>query len=127
MNVLSNGSAREDNAPYEKSMKTMVKLNELSFKLLSHLPYFPDLAPSDYWLFADLKRMLQRKRFGSNEEEIAETEAYFEMKDESFYKKGIKKLEKRRNECITLKETMLMNEVKFLGKTVFLLVRPETY
>ena len=46
--------------------------------------------------------MLQGKRFGSNEEVIAETEAYFESKDESFYKKGIEKLEKRWNECITL-------------------------
>ena len=46
--------------------------------------------------------MLQGKRFGSNVEVIAETEAYFESKDESFYKKGIEKLEKRWNECITL-------------------------
>ena len=38
----------QDNAPCHKSMKTMVKLNELSFKLLPHPPYAPDLAPSDY-------------------------------------------------------------------------------
>ena len=46
--------------------------------------------------------MLQGKRFGSNEEEIAEIKAHFESKDESFYKKGIEKLEKRWDECITL-------------------------
>ena len=34
---------------------------------------------------------------------IAETEAYFEAKDKSFYKKGIETLEKRWNKCITLK------------------------
>ena len=62
-------------------MKTMVTLSELGDELLPHPPYSPDLAPSDYWLFADLKKMLQRKRFGSNEEVIAETEAYFEAKD----------------------------------------------
>ena len=83
-------------------MKTMVKLNELSFELLLHPPYSPDLASSDYWLFADLKKLLQGKRFGSNEEVIAETKAYFESKDESFYKNGIKKLEKLLNERITL-------------------------
>ena len=83
-------------------MKTMVKLNELSFELLPHLPYSPDLAPNDYCLFADLKKMLQVKRFGSNEEVLAKTVAYFESKDESFYKKGIEKLEKCWNECITL-------------------------
>ena len=46
--------------------------------------------------------MLQGKRFGSNEEVIVETEAYFESKDESFIRKGIEKLQKRWNECITL-------------------------
>ena len=30
-----------------------------------------------------------------------ETEAYFEAKDKSFYKKGIKLLEKHWNQCIT--------------------------
>ena len=92
----------QDNAPCQKSMKTMFKLNKLSIKLLPHPPYSPNLAPSDYWLFADLEKMLQGKRFGSNEEVIAEIEAYFESKDESFYEKGIEKLEKRWNECITL-------------------------
>ena len=80
----------------------MVNLNELSFELLPHPPYSPDLGPNDYGLFAGQKKMLQGKRFGSNEEVIAETEAYFESKDESFYKKGIEKLEKRWSECITL-------------------------
>ena len=32
---------------------------------------------------------------------IAETEAYFEAKDKSFYKKGIEMLEKHWNGCIT--------------------------
>ena len=48
--------------------------------------------------------MLQGKRFGSNEEVVSETEAYFESKDKSFYKKGIEMLEKRWNEYITLEE-----------------------
>ena len=46
--------------------------------------------------------MLQGKGFGSNEEVIVEVEAYFESKDESFYKKSIEKIKKRSNECITL-------------------------
>ena len=60
-------------------MKMMVKFNEFCFELLPHPPYSSDLAPSD------LKKMLQGKRFCSNEEAIAENEAYFESKDESFY------------------------------------------
>lgn len=56
------------------------------FELLLHPPYSSDLASSDYYLFADLKRML--------------TEAHFEAKDQSFYMKGIDMLSKRSNECI---------------------------
>ena len=48
----------QDNAPCHKSMKTMVKFKELSFKLLPDPPYSPDLALSDYSLFADLKKIL---------------------------------------------------------------------
>ena len=47
--------------------------------------------------------MLQVKRFSSNEEVISETEAYFEAEEKSFYKKGIKLLEKRWKQCIILK------------------------
>ena len=59
----------------------MVKLNELSFELLPQPPYSPDLAPSRL-VTADLKKMLQGKRIGSNEEVISNTVVDFESKDE---------------------------------------------
>ena len=93
----------QNNALCHKPIVTMAKLHELHFELLSHPPYSVELAPSDYYLFADLKRMLQGKRFSSNEEVIAETKAYFETKDKSFYKICIEILEKHWNECITLR------------------------
>ena len=83
-------------------MKTMVKLNALWFEFLPHPTYSPDLAASDFYLFADLKKMLKGKRFSSDDEVIAATEAYFEAKDKSFYKKGIESLEKRWNDCIAM-------------------------
>ena len=64
----------QNNAPCHKSITTMAKLHELHFELLPHPHYSPDLAPTNYFLFADLKRMLQGKRFGSNEEVILVTE-----------------------------------------------------
>lgn len=68
-------------------------------KLFSFPPYSPDLAPSDPF-----------------KEVIAETEAYFGVKDKSLYKKDIGMLEKL---------TMLMNKVKFYLKNV--LVSPRSY
>ena len=93
----------QDNVPCYKTQATMAKLNELSFELLPHPPYSPDLAPSDYCLFADLKKMLLGKRFYSNEEVSTKTNAYFEAKDKSFYKKGIEMLEKRWTDCVAFK------------------------
>ncbi|GFS57539.1 hypothetical protein TNCV_1401991 [Trichonephila clavipes] len=58
--------------------------------------------PSDHWLFTDSKRKRQGNRFGSNEELIAKAQAYFESKNETFYKKGIKKLKDLWAGCITL-------------------------
>ena len=92
----------QDNTPCHKLIAMMARLHELHFELLPHPPYSPDLAPSNYWLFVDLKRMLLGKRFGSNEEVILETEMYFEVKDKLFYEKGIELLEKHWNQCITL-------------------------
>ncbi|EZA50790.1 hypothetical protein X777_10840 [Ooceraea biroi] len=50
---------------------------ELRFQLVPHAPYSPDLAPSDYYLFPNMKKWLA-ERFYSNEQVITETNAYFQ-------------------------------------------------
>ena len=106
-----------------KSIVTMAKLHEL----LPCSPYSQNLTPTDFWLFADLKRMLHGKRFDSKEQVISETEAYFETKDKSFYKKKASNCKKSVGISLSLKkETMLTNKVEFCLKFV-LLVRPGTY
>jgi len=92
-----------NNALSHTSLKAMAKLDQLRFELVTHPPYSPDLAPSDYYLFPNLKRGFQRKRFTSNEEVIAETEAYFESLDVSYYRKSIEMLENRYTKYIALK------------------------
>jgi len=93
----------------------MAKLDQLRFELVAHSPYSLDLALSDYYLFSNLKRWLQGKRFTSNEEVIAETEAYFEGLDVSYYRKGIKMLENIPS-VSPLKATMLRNKYNFAQK-----------
>ena len=51
----------QDNAPCHMSIVMMAKVHELHFELLPYPPHSPDLAPSNYWLFEDLERMLQGK------------------------------------------------------------------
>ena len=75
-------------------------MNELSFEMLPHPPYSPDLAPQRLLSVCRTQKMLQGKRFYSNDEVITETNAYFEAKDKSFYKKGVEMLEKRWTDCV---------------------------
>ncbi|GFW43068.1 mariner Mos1 transposase [Trichonephila clavipes] len=93
----------QDNAPCHKSMNSMTKLHELGFELLLHPPYNPDLAPSDFFLFSDLKKRLAGQKFCADEEVIAETEANFKAEDKLYYKNGIEKLYGCYNRCIALK------------------------
>jgi len=92
-----------DNAPAHTSAVVAAKLMEIGFRLVPHPPYSPDLAPSDYYLFPNMKKWLAGKRFYSNEEVIAETNAYFTNLDKSYYSEGINKLEQRWTKCISLK------------------------
>jgi [histone H3]-lysine36 N-dimethyltransferase SETMAR len=62
----------QDNRLCHKSIKTTAKLHESSYELLLHSPYSPDLASTDFFLFADLKRMLAGKKFSTNEEVVVE-------------------------------------------------------
>ena len=64
-----------DNAPAHTSAVATAKLVELSYELLPHPPYSPDLAPCDFFLFPNLKKSLAGQKFESNEEVIAVTEA----------------------------------------------------
>lgn len=70
----------EDNAPCQKSVAIMIKVNEIGFELLPKLTYSPYLDPSYYRHFADLKKMLLGNRFTSDDEVIAATEAHFHLK-----------------------------------------------
>ena len=93
----------QDNAPAHKSIATTAKINDLKLQLLPHPPYSPDLAPSDYYLFPNLKRWLINKKFSSREEIIDAAEEYFADLSGNYVSDGIKKLENRWNKCIELK------------------------
>jgi hypothetical protein len=48
----------QNNALVHKSIETTAKLHELGYELLHHPPYSLNMAPRDFFLFADLKKML---------------------------------------------------------------------
>lgn len=76
-----------DNARPHTALGTRQKIAELGWEILSHPPYSPDLAPSDYHLFLSLQNFLNGKKF-KNEDDIKQALVqFFASKDETFYKK----------------------------------------
>ncbi|XP_011865157.1 PREDICTED: histone-lysine N-methyltransferase SETMAR-like, partial [Vollenhovia emeryi] len=67
----------QDNTRVHTCMVAMSKLNELKFELLPHPPYSPDLAPSDFFLFPNLKKFLGGKKYKSNAEVENAVNQYF--------------------------------------------------
>ena len=78
-------------------------IRECKFEQLNHPPYSPDLAPSDYYLFRNLKSHLRGTRFRDDDELKAATEAWFEDQTDDFYFKGIGCLKEKWAKCIEVK------------------------
>ena len=84
-----------DNAPVHKTRVAQAAIRECKFEQLNHPPYSPDLAPSDYYLFRNLKSHLRGTKFRDDDELKAATEAWFEDQIDDFYFKGIDCLKER--------------------------------
>ncbi|KAG5344583.1 SETMR methyltransferase, partial [Acromyrmex charruanus] len=83
----------QNNARVHTCPAPVVKFNEIRYELLPHLT-FARLVPCDYFLFPNLKKF-GGKRFITREQLIAETKAYVEGLDKSYYSDGLKKLKNR--------------------------------
>ncbi|EFN76526.1 Histone-lysine N-methyltransferase SETMAR, partial [Harpegnathos saltator] len=84
-----------DNARPHVSKKTLRKLKSLKWDVLTHPPYSPDIAPSDYHLFRSLQNYLNGKNFDSLEALKNGVSSFFESKPRSFYDRGIRMLPER--------------------------------
>ena len=88
-----------DNAPAHSSEIGRAAIRNAKFVQLDHPAYSPDLAPSDFFLFRDLKKYLRGQRFGTREELIAQTENWFDKRPSDYYESGLKMLPVRWNKC----------------------------
>jgi len=60
-----------DNALAHRALITQKELTYLGYKYFDHPPYSPDLTPSDYHLFPELKKKLKVRHSSSDAEVIA--------------------------------------------------------
>jgi histone-lysine N-methyltransferase SETMAR len=90
---LSRGvSLLQDNAPAHTSKLAKVAIRDAGFDLLNHPAYSPDIAPSDYHIFSNLKKHLRGKYFKEDADVIAAVDAFFSTQTEEFFSAGINNL-----------------------------------
>jgi [histone H3]-lysine36 N-dimethyltransferase SETMAR len=65
-------------------------------------PYSPDLAPSDFHLFPNLKEHLRGTVFSSDDDVMNAVNQWLEDQEEEFFQTGIKALEHRWTKCISV-------------------------
>jgi hypothetical protein len=76
------------------------KLADLHFEVLKYLAHSPDLAPSDYYLFPNLKKHLKGRKFSRIEEATSTADGWFAAHPKEFFLDGLKKLEQRSHKCV---------------------------
>ena len=80
------------------------------YELIPHPAYSPDLAPSDFFLFPNLKKGIRGFHFQSDEEVVMAVEEWVNGKDPDFFSSGLMALEHRWSKCITLEGNYIEKE-----------------
>jgi histone-lysine N-methyltransferase SETMAR len=93
---------QHDNARPHTSQATMAAISDLGFEVLPHPPYSPDLAPSDYWLFGEMKKPLRGHQYSSLQALASAVSQWVRGSPADFYAAGIEKLPERWHKCISL-------------------------
>ena len=86
---------QQDNARVHTCKIAMDAVERNGYELIPHPAYSPDLAPSDYFLFPNLKKDIHGRHFRSNEEVVAAVEEWVRDKDPGFFGSGLIALEHR--------------------------------
>ena len=72
------------------------------YELIPNPAYSPDLAPSDFFIFPNLKKVIRGCHFRSDDEVVTAVEEWVSGKDPDFFSSGLMTLEHRWSKCIIL-------------------------
>ena len=101
---------QQDNARVHTCKIAMDAVKGNGYELILHPTYSLDLAPSDYFLFPNLKKDIHGCRFRSNKEVVAAVEEWVRDKDPGFFSSGLMALEHRWSKCIILEGNYIEKE-----------------
>ena len=86
---------QHDNIRPHTPRLTLEKIEKMGWEVLPHLPYSPDLAPSDYHLFGFVKDQTWGHHYETNEALQTAVRQCLWAAGTEFYRKGIFKLPER--------------------------------
>ena len=116
-----------DNAPVHKSMIAQEAVRDCGFVQLDHPAYSPDLAPSDYYLFRNLKSHLRGVRYPDDEALKEAVKEWLEGQTEDFYFSGINSLAENVANALNSVVTILKNSVQFVTLPLFFIVELQNF
>ena len=93
---------QQDNARVQTCKVAMDAVERNGYELIPHPTYLPDLAPSDFFLFPNLKKDIRGCHFRSDEEVVTAVEEWVNRKDPDIFSSGLMALEHCWSKCITL-------------------------
>ena len=91
-----------DNARPHSARQTQQLREEFRWDVFGHPPYSPDLAPSDFHLFPQLKQHLGGRRFANEENLKEEVQTWLTSLAAEWYDAGLKKLLPRYQKCFEI-------------------------
>ena len=97
-----------DNALVHTAAISLTVIKECGFQLLPHPPYSPDLAPSDFFLFQQLKKHLRGSHYDDDDDVKDAVQAWFAGCENTFFSEGIRRLTNR--SALQSRETTSKNE-----------------
>ena len=80
---------QQDNARVHTCKIAMDAVERNGYELIPHPAYSPDLAPSDYFLFPNLKKDISGCHFRSNKEVVVAVDEWVRDEDPGFFSSGL--------------------------------------
>ncbi len=94
----------DDNAPVHRAGTVLDTIHDLHWSRLNHPAYSPDLAPSDFRVFPDLKKTLKGIKFQNEDELKSAVFHWLDDQPKSYWEKTINEARERWQKCFNLDE-----------------------
>lgn len=89
----------DDNAPVHRAGVVLDTIHDLQWSRLNHPPYSPDLAPSDFRVFPDLKKALKGIRFEDDDQLKTAVLHWLDSQPKSYWEKIMIEARQRWQKC----------------------------